>query len=116
MEATMEMKNLGKTSGIIDVIIINRIWELEDRLLGIEDTIEDIDTTVKENSKHKKTPNSKHSRNLQYNEKSKYKNNWNRGEWRFPAQKTWFCFLQQNHRGKLPRPKERDGHIGTRSL
>jgi hypothetical protein len=25
MEATMEMKNLGKTSGIIDVIIINRI-------------------------------------------------------------------------------------------
>ena len=105
MEATMEMTNLGKTSGIIDVIIINRIWELEDRLLGIEDTIEDIDTTVKENSKHKKTPN-QHPRNSGHNEKTKPKNNWNRGEWRFLAQRTWKC-LQQNHRRKLSQPKEK---------
>ena len=30
--------------------------EIEDRISGVEDTLEEIDTTVKENSKHKKTP------------------------------------------------------------
>jgi predicted nucleic acid-binding Zn-ribbon protein len=54
MEATMEMENLGKRSGITEVSISNRIKETEDRLSGVEDTIEDIDTTVKENSKQKK--------------------------------------------------------------
>jgi hypothetical protein len=55
MEASLEMENLGKKSGvtIIDVTITNRIKEIEERILGVEDRVEEIDTTVKENSKHK---------------------------------------------------------------
>jgi methyl-accepting chemotaxis protein len=54
MEANLEMENLGKRSGFIDVSITNRIQEIEERISGVEDNIEKIDTTVKENSKHKK--------------------------------------------------------------
>jgi hypothetical protein len=53
VEANQEMENLGKRSGITNVSITNRIQEIEERLSGVEDSIEDIDTTVKENSKHK---------------------------------------------------------------
>ena len=52
IEATLEMKNLGKRSRIRDVSISNRIQEIEERNSGVKDTIEEIDTTVKENSKH----------------------------------------------------------------
>jgi archaellum component FlaC len=52
-ETTLEMKNLGKRSGVTDANITNRIQEIEERISGIEDTIEDIDTTVKENTKCK---------------------------------------------------------------
>ena len=34
--------------------ITNRIHEIEERISGAEDTIENIDTTVKENAKSKK--------------------------------------------------------------
>ena len=50
----MEMENLGKRSGITDVSFTNRTQEIEERILSVEDTVEEIDTTVKENSKHKK--------------------------------------------------------------
>jgi hypothetical protein len=53
MEANLEMENLGKGSGIIDVSITNRIQEIEERISHVDNTVEDIDTTVKENSKHK---------------------------------------------------------------
>ena len=53
MEANLELENLGKRSGIIDVSITNRIQEIEERILGVEDMVEDTDTTVKENWKHK---------------------------------------------------------------
>jgi uncharacterized coiled-coil protein SlyX len=53
-ETTMEIENLGKRSGVIDASIINRIQEIEERISGAEDTIENIDTTVKENAKCKK--------------------------------------------------------------
>jgi hypothetical protein len=53
-EATLEMETLGKKPGTIDVSIINRIQEMEERISGAEDFIEDIDTTVKENAKCKK--------------------------------------------------------------
>ena len=43
------MENLGKRSGITDVSITNRIQEIEERFLGVVDTIEEIDTSVKEN-------------------------------------------------------------------
>ena len=53
-ETTLEIENLGKRPGIIDANITNRIQEMEERILGAEDTIENMDTTVKENAKCKK--------------------------------------------------------------
>ena len=49
----MEIKNLGKKSGDIDVNINNRIQEIEERISDAEDTIETSDSTVKENEKSK---------------------------------------------------------------
>jgi uncharacterized coiled-coil protein SlyX len=53
MKANLKMGNLGKQSGIKDVSITNRIQEVEERISGVEDTIEEVDTTVKVNPKHK---------------------------------------------------------------
>ena len=53
-KTTLEIENLGKKSGAIDASITNRIQEMEERISGAEDTIENIDTTVKENAKCKK--------------------------------------------------------------
>jgi uncharacterized coiled-coil protein SlyX len=39
---------------VINTNIINRIQEIEEKISGAEDTIENIDTTVKENAKYKK--------------------------------------------------------------
>jgi uncharacterized coiled-coil protein SlyX len=49
----LEIENLGKKSGMIDASITNRIKEIEKRISGAEDTIENIDTTIKENMKCK---------------------------------------------------------------
>ena len=48
------MENLGKRSGVIDITITNNIQEIEERIPGVEDIVEEIDTIVKENSKCKK--------------------------------------------------------------
>jgi prefoldin subunit 5 len=40
-ETTLEMENLGKKSGTIDVKISNRIQEIEERISGAEDCIRD---------------------------------------------------------------------------
>jgi hypothetical protein len=53
-EATLEIETLGKKSGTIDVSISNRIQEMEERISGAEDFIENIGTTIKENAKCKK--------------------------------------------------------------
>jgi hypothetical protein len=53
-EKTLELENLGKRSGVIDTNITNKIQEIEERISGAEDTIENIDTTIKENAKSKK--------------------------------------------------------------
>jgi uncharacterized coiled-coil protein SlyX len=45
------MGNLGKRSGIKDTSITNRIQDIEKKISCAEDTIENIDTTVKENLK-----------------------------------------------------------------
>jgi prefoldin subunit 5 len=50
-ETTLELENLGKRSGVIDASITRRIQEIEERISGAEDTIENIDITVKENAK-----------------------------------------------------------------
>ena len=39
-EKTMEIENLGKRSGVIDVSITNRIKEIEEKISGAEDIIE----------------------------------------------------------------------------
>jgi hypothetical protein len=56
-ETNLEMEILGKRTGVTDVSVSNRIQEIGERLSGREDTIEDIDTTVKENIKSKKLLN-----------------------------------------------------------
>jgi hypothetical protein len=53
-ETTLELENLRKRSGVIDAGITNRIQEIEERNSGAENTIENVDTTVKENAKSKK--------------------------------------------------------------
>ena len=84
-ETTLEIENLGKRSGVIDASITNRIQEIEERISGAEDTIENIDTTVKENAKMQKAPNPKHPGNPGHNEKTKPKDNRYRRELRFPT-------------------------------
>jgi chromosome segregation ATPase len=54
-EASLEIENLGKKSGSIDASITNRIQEMEDRISDAEDYIENMDTTIKETAKCKKT-------------------------------------------------------------
>jgi hypothetical protein len=89
MEVTLEMDNLEKWSRITNVSITNRIQETEERVLGLEDTLEDIDTTAKIFSKHKMLL----TQNIQVvqdtlEKKNRYKNNRNRRELILPAQKS----------------------------
>jgi chromosome segregation ATPase len=53
-EAKLEIETTGKKSGTIDVSISNRIQEIEERISGAEDSIENIGTIIKENTKFKK--------------------------------------------------------------
>jgi hypothetical protein len=53
-ETTLNMENLGKRSGVTGTSITNRMQVIEERFSGIEYTIENIDTIVKENTKSKK--------------------------------------------------------------
>jgi hypothetical protein len=53
-EAIMEMDNSAKRSGATDAVITNSIQDIEGRISGLEDTIENIDTLLNENSKCKK--------------------------------------------------------------
>ena len=53
-ETTLEIEILRKKSGTRHVSIRNRIQEMEERISGAEDSIENIDTTIKENGKCKK--------------------------------------------------------------
>ena len=50
----LEIETLGKKSGTIDASISNRIQEMEERISGTEDSIENIGTTIKENTKRKR--------------------------------------------------------------
>jgi hypothetical protein len=47
----MEIEILGKKSGTIDVSISNRMQEMEERISGAEDSIDNMDSTIKENAK-----------------------------------------------------------------
>jgi hypothetical protein len=50
-ETTLRLENLGRRSEVIDVSITTRIQEIEERISGAKDTIENIDITVKESAK-----------------------------------------------------------------
>jgi predicted nucleic acid-binding Zn-ribbon protein len=54
-ETTLEIETLGKKSETIDASISNRIEEKEERISGAEDSIENISTTIKENTKCKRS-------------------------------------------------------------
>ena len=54
MEEIVERKNLGKKAGTTEASITNRLQEMEERISGVEDTMEEIDVSVKENVKSKK--------------------------------------------------------------
>jgi hypothetical protein len=44
-KTTLEIENLGKRPGVIDVSITNRIQEIEERISGAEDTIKNLDNS-----------------------------------------------------------------------
>jgi predicted nucleic acid-binding Zn-ribbon protein len=46
-ETTLEMETIGKRSVVIDASITNRIQEIEKRISGTKDTIENIDKQSK---------------------------------------------------------------------
>ena len=49
-ETMLEIENLREKSRTIDASISNRIQEMEERISGAEDFIENISTTIKENT------------------------------------------------------------------
>jgi hypothetical protein len=53
-EAMLDIETLGKKSGNIDASISNRMQEMEERISGAENSIENIGITIKENAKWKK--------------------------------------------------------------
>ena len=50
-EEILNMENLGKRWGTTDARITSRIQEMEERILGTEYTILEIDSLIKENVK-----------------------------------------------------------------
>jgi predicted RNase H-like nuclease (RuvC/YqgF family) len=54
-ETTLEIEILAKKSVTIDVSISNRVQEMGEIISGGEDSIKNMDTTIKENAKCKKT-------------------------------------------------------------
>ena len=53
-EGILEMEILGKRTGIADTSIIKREQEMEERISGIEDIIEEINISINENVTSKK--------------------------------------------------------------
>ena len=50
MKGILYMENLGKQMGTTAGSVTNRIQEVEERISGAEDTIEEIKSLVKENN------------------------------------------------------------------
>jgi hypothetical protein len=72
-EANLAIKNLGKRSETIEANITKRIQEIEERISFVKDTIDKIDTTVKENTKWKKKKKKKKTPNPKYPGNSRQK-------------------------------------------
>jgi hypothetical protein len=71
IERTLQIEILGKKPGNIDASISNRTQEMEERISGAEDFIENMGTTIKEYAKCKKIL----SQNIQEIEDTKRKPN-----------------------------------------
>ena len=114
-EAALEIEILGKKFETTDVRISNRIQEMEERISGAEDSLENIGTTIKENKKCKRIL----TQNIQeIQDKMRRPNLWIIGvdenedfQLKRPAN-----IFNKIIRIKLPKPKERDTHDHTRSL
>ena len=52
-EGILEMENLGKETETTEESITHIIQDMAERISGIKDTIEEIDTLVKQNTKSK---------------------------------------------------------------
>ena len=114
-EMTLEIEILKKKSRTMYASISNRIQEMEERISGAEDSIENMDTTSEENAKCKKNltqdlqeiQDTMRIPNLQIigvDENEDF------------SSKRASKYLQQNYRNKRPKPKERHAHDHTRSL
>jgi hypothetical protein len=67
-EEILEIENIGKKIETTDARITNRRQEMEERISGRKDTIEEINLS-KNMLKVKKIPDTKHPENLGYHEK-----------------------------------------------
>jgi hypothetical protein len=95
------------------------VGEMEERISGAEDSIENISTTIKENGKWKKIL----TQNIQEIQDTMRRPNLrilgvdeNEDLQLKKKKKKTSKYLQQNYRRKLPKPKERDAHDHTGSL
>jgi hypothetical protein len=78
-QTTLEIENLGKKPRTIDACISNSIQEMEERISDSEDSLENIDITIKESAKCKMIQE-KHPGNPGHNEKTKPTDNRSGGE------------------------------------
>ena len=53
-KGTVDIENLSKLTGTTETSITNKIQEIKERIAGTKDTIEKIDSLVKENIKSNK--------------------------------------------------------------
>ena len=89
--------------GTTEANITNRIQEMEEKISGVEDTIQEVDSLVKENIKSNKFL-TKHPGNLEDQEKTKPKNNRDRRRRKTAAQRH-IKYIQQHHKRQLSQPK-----------
>ena len=65
------MKELRNRTGTTVASIANRMLEIEERILSIENTVEEINAFVEENGKLKFFSEIKHPGNMRHSEKTK---------------------------------------------
>lgn len=86
-EGMLEMKILGTWTGTTEVRFTNIIQAMKEGILGMEDTTEEVNTSVKKYVESKKNLTQKHAENLGCYEEIKPENNPNREGRRNPAQR-----------------------------
>jgi chromosome segregation ATPase len=111
-ETTLEVETLGKKSGTIDRSISNKIQEMKERISDAEDSIENMDTTIKENAKCKKilTQNIKEIQDTMRRPNVRIIGIDKNEDFQLKRPVNIF------NKRKLPKPKERDAYEHTRSI